>query len=132
MLSMSTLARRGLHPDSADGRHRRPSVPRVCGHSGRCHRRFSGGFAHHDSHDVREVPAPQHDRKHNFLYRLSERGFDIIHSAYARSLAFVLRHPQLTLVITLVTIADQRLSLHHRSEGLLSRSRTPGALAAPS
>ncbi len=43
--------------------------------------------------------------KHNFLYRLSERGFNAIHSFYARTLKSVLRHPQLTLVITLVTIA---------------------------
>ncbi len=43
--------------------------------------------------------------KHNFLYRMSERGFNSIHSLYARTLKSVLRHPQLTLVITLVTIA---------------------------
>ena len=48
---------------------------------------------------------PQHDRKHNFLYRASERGFDAIHGFYARTLKSVLRHPQLTLIITLVTIA---------------------------
>jgi multidrug efflux pump len=43
--------------------------------------------------------------KHNFLYRMSEWGFNSIHSLYARTLKSVLRHPQLTLVITLVTIA---------------------------
>lgn len=47
----------------------------------------------------------QQDKQHNWLYRLSERGFNLIHGAYARTLAVVLRHPQLTLVITLVTIA---------------------------
>jgi len=47
----------------------------------------------------------QHDKQHSFLYRLSERGFNLIHDGYAKSLASVLRHPQLTLVITLVTIA---------------------------
>ncbi len=47
----------------------------------------------------------QHDRKHNFIYRVNERGFNLIHAAYAKSLAVVLKHPQLTLVITLVTIA---------------------------
>ncbi|MDQ2842375.1 MAG: multidrug efflux RND transporter permease subunit [Acidobacteriota bacterium] len=44
-------------------------------------------------------------QKHNFLYKTSERGFEIIHAFYAKSLKSVLRHPQLTLIITLVTIA---------------------------
>jgi multidrug efflux pump len=47
----------------------------------------------------------QTDKKHNFLYRLSERGFNLIHSFYAKSLAVVLKHPQLTLVITLLAVA---------------------------
>ncbi len=46
----------------------------------------------------------QHAENHNRLYRISERGFNLLHKAYARSLAVVLTHPQLTLVITLVTI----------------------------
>jgi multidrug efflux pump len=46
----------------------------------------------------------QNDKKHNRLYRISERGFELLHKAYSRSLAVVLTHPQLTLVITLVTI----------------------------
>jgi multidrug efflux pump len=46
----------------------------------------------------------QHDRKHNRLYRISERAFDLLHQSYAHSLKVVLTHPQLTLVITLVTI----------------------------
>jgi multidrug efflux pump len=48
---------------------------------------------------------PQHERQHNIFYRLSERGFTAIHSFYDRTLRSVLRHPQLTLIITLVTIA---------------------------
>ena len=47
----------------------------------------------------------QQDKEHNWIYRLSERGFNLIHGAYARTLAVVLKHPQLTLIITLVTIA---------------------------
>jgi multidrug efflux pump len=46
----------------------------------------------------------QHDKKHNRLYRISERAFELVHKAYGRSLAVVLTHPQLTLVITLFTI----------------------------
>jgi multidrug efflux pump len=47
----------------------------------------------------------QLDREHNWLYKLSERAFDVVHRAYAKTLAGVLKHPQLTLVITLVTVA---------------------------
>lgn len=47
----------------------------------------------------------QSERRHNFLYRLSERAFDAVHGAYAKSLTSVLRHPALTLVITLITVA---------------------------
>jgi multidrug efflux pump len=46
----------------------------------------------------------QHDKKHNRLYRISERAFELLHKSYAKSLAVVLTHPQLTLVITLVTV----------------------------
>lgn len=45
------------------------------------------------------------NRKHNFLYRLSERSFIAVQNFYDRTLRSVLRHPQLTLIITLVTIA---------------------------
>ncbi|MBV9442229.1 MAG: multidrug efflux RND transporter permease subunit [Acidobacteriaceae bacterium] len=47
----------------------------------------------------------QHDKEHGFLYRLSERGFETIHSAYSKTLASVLRHPQLTLLITIMAVA---------------------------
>jgi multidrug efflux pump len=47
----------------------------------------------------------QKNRKHGWLYRINEKCFDLVHSGYARSLAVVLRHPQLTLIILLVTIA---------------------------
>ena len=43
----------------------------------------------------------QRNRKHGYLYMASERIFETINAAYARSLAAVLRHPQLTLLITL-------------------------------
>ncbi len=49
--------------------------------------------------------AHRKDERHNLPYRLSESGFNAIHRAYAKSLAVVLKHPPLTLVITLVTIA---------------------------
>jgi multidrug efflux pump len=46
----------------------------------------------------------QHGRKHNAIYRASEHMFNAVHSAYAKSLAVVLRNPALTLLITLITI----------------------------
>lgn len=48
---------------------------------------------------------PHKEQRHNWLYRLCEGIFDSVHAAYAKSLRIVLKHPQLTLVITLVTIA---------------------------
>ncbi len=48
---------------------------------------------------------PQRKGGHNWIYRVCEYVFDTVHRAYAKSLAAVLRHPQLTLVITLVTVA---------------------------
>jgi multidrug efflux pump len=47
----------------------------------------------------------EHRTDHNILYRISERGFEAIHKAYATSLRGVLKHPQLTLIINLATIA---------------------------
>ncbi len=47
---------------------------------------------------------PERGRRHNFLYRLSENGFNGIHAAYAKSLAVVLRNPALTLLITIITL----------------------------
>jgi multidrug efflux pump len=47
---------------------------------------------------------PEHERRHGRVYRLSERFFDSILHVYERSLGWVLRHPQLTLLITICTI----------------------------
>jgi multidrug efflux pump len=47
----------------------------------------------------------EHRTDHNIFYRVSERGFEAIHKAYAKTLRGVLRHPQLTLIINLATIA---------------------------
>ncbi len=47
----------------------------------------------------------EHRTDHNIFYRISERGFEFIHKAYAKTLRAVLHHPQLTMVINLITIA---------------------------
>ncbi|MBV8781597.1 MAG: efflux RND transporter permease subunit, partial [Phycisphaerae bacterium] len=44
-------------------------------------------------------------RRHGWLYRTNEAAFNAVHRAYANSLASVLRHPQMTLIILLVTMA---------------------------
>ncbi len=48
---------------------------------------------------------PEQRKSHNFLYRFFERTLEAAHGAYARSLRTVLRHPQPTLIINLVTLA---------------------------
>jgi multidrug efflux pump len=44
------------------------------------------------------------ERKHNWMYNLSERGFDAILRGYDRSLSWVLRHQFTTLVVMLSTL----------------------------
>ncbi|MGI8744506.1 MAG: multidrug efflux RND transporter permease subunit [Bryobacteraceae bacterium] len=46
----------------------------------------------------------ERDRRHGPLYRASERFFDWILGGYERSLAWVLEHPRLILLVTLITI----------------------------
>jgi multidrug efflux pump len=48
----------GVHPDPADGRHRRPPVSRVCRYPVGGHRHFHGRVADHDADDVRLRAAP--------------------------------------------------------------------------
>ncbi len=47
---------------------------------------------------------PQHGRKHGRLYRAGEAVFDAWLGVYERSLTVVLRHPQFTLAVLLITI----------------------------
>ncbi|MEL4403117.1 efflux RND transporter permease subunit, partial [Shewanella algae] len=44
------------------------------------------------------------DARHGFLYRLSERGFDASASFYVWGLDWVLRHRNLTLAFTVLTL----------------------------
>ena len=46
----------------------------------------------------------QKDRKHNWAYRTSERGFNRLLKIYEGSLAWVLRHPPTTLAVLFLTI----------------------------
>ncbi|RRA48956.1 efflux RND transporter permease subunit [Acidipila sp. EB88] len=45
------------------------------------------------------------DEKHNWMYRLSERGFDFILKIYRVSLTWVLDNPGITIVVLLLTVA---------------------------
>jgi multidrug efflux pump len=47
----------------------------------------------------------ERDRSHGWFYRGGERAFDFILGLYDRSLTWVLRHPQPTIVVTLATVA---------------------------
>ncbi|MBV9268118.1 MAG: efflux RND transporter permease subunit, partial [Acidobacteriaceae bacterium] len=44
-------------------------------------------------------------RKHSWIYRLNERAFNALLTSYSKSLAIVLRHPAMTLLILIVTVA---------------------------
>jgi multidrug efflux pump len=48
---------------------------------------------------------PEYEHTHGRVYRASERFFDWILRRYESSLAWVLRHPQLTVIVTALTIA---------------------------
>src|SRR5271154_3171856 len=47
---------------------------------------------------------PEKKEKHNWIYRLSERGFEWMHEEYDRGLRWVLRHQPVMLVVTFLTI----------------------------
>ena len=44
------------------------------------------------------------DEKHNVFYRVSERGFNALNSAYQHSLAWVIRHKFIAIVITFIIL----------------------------
>jgi multidrug efflux pump len=53
---------------------------------------------------ARLLKPDDHLKRHNWAYRVSEAGFELLLKGYARTLAGVLRHPQLTMVVLLLTI----------------------------
>ena len=48
---------------------------------------------------------PEHERTRGRFYRAGERAFDWLLGGYQAALTMVFRHPQLTLIVTLLTIA---------------------------
>jgi multidrug efflux pump len=47
----------------------------------------------------------EHDREHGRLYRIIERGFDVVLDGYRRALDVALRHQFITLMVFIVTVA---------------------------
>jgi hypothetical protein len=112
----------GLHPDPADGRGRRPPVPRIRGDAFGRHRRLARRIANGDADDVREVfAARERDRSWPFLSRGRARLQS--DSSPLRQRAEVDARPSAT-----DAAGDdpddlrQRLPLHHRPQRLLPRS----------
>ena len=95
----------GVHPDFADGRHRRPLVPRIRRRAVHGHSRLAGRFADDDADDVfAPAPASPTGRARKNL-SLQRKDFYRLLGAYERSLTVVLRHPAITLTTLLLTIA---------------------------
>ncbi len=69
----------------------------------------------------------QHGRKHGWFYRAGERGFDWIHRRYEVGLGWVLHHPPLMLMVTLLTIGTSVYLYIIVPKGF-SRIKTPGVL----
>ncbi len=46
----------------------------------------------------------EHSKKHNFFYRLSERGFDALQGGYSRSLGWAMSHRPVILVVFFISI----------------------------
>ncbi len=101
------FADRGLHPDPAYGWHRGPPVPRIC--------RYPWLWQSQSAMVVSLTTTTmmcakflksQHGRKHNWAYRVGERGFEKLLGGYATTLLrwAVLRHQQVTITVLLITI----------------------------
>ncbi len=67
------LADRGVHPAAADGRHRRPAVPRIRRDRDDGRRGLGVRVADADADDVLALPARRAQGPHGRLYRLLER-----------------------------------------------------------
>ena len=84
-ISISLIAVFIPHP--ADGRHRRPAVPRVRGRPLGRHRRLDGGLADHHADDVRRAPARARTSSSTAASTGERAGFDWMLHGYDASLA---------------------------------------------
>ena len=87
------VAHRRVHPDPADGRHRRAAVPRVRRHAVGGDPGVARRVADDDADDVlAAAPKPPPPGGRGRFHRASERVFERIARGYERSLAVALRH----------------------------------------
>ena len=63
---------------------------------------------------------PEKKEKHNWIYRLSERGFEWMHEEYDAGLRWVLRHQPVMLLATFIDHWAGDLSLYRDSQGIFS------------
>ena len=87
-------------PDPADGRHRRPAVPRVRGDAVGGHLRLDAGLADDDADDVRQAAQVRTTRSATGgCIAPTNAAFDWILGRYASALRWVLRHQPVVLTI---------------------------------
>ena len=99
------FAGRGVHSAAADGRHRRPPVPRIRHHRDRRDRGVGRRLADADADAVLALPGARAREHHGRLYRAIEWGFDALLDGYRRGLDVVLRHQFATLMVFFATMA---------------------------
>ena len=87
VVSMSISLIAVFIPHSADGRHRRPAVPRIRHGAVVRHRGFHGRLADHHAHDVRASAEIARSSKHGRIYNCTEAVFNWILESYASRLA---------------------------------------------
>ena len=127
------VADRGLHPDPADGRHRRPPVPRVRRHALDRHPDLDGGVADHHADDVRLRAAPAQRPPAGPLLPLERARLRRPSAlATATALRLVLRHPLLDHAGVPGDGASSTSISMSPSPRASSRSRTPAASSAAS
>ena len=114
------VADRGVHPDPADGRHRRPAVPRVRGHAVGRDPDLAGRLADHDADDVRLSAATgQPSAARAALPRRASASSTAMLRFYDRTLRWALRHAAARDADPAGDRRPQRLSVRDRAEGLL-------------
>ena len=126
------LAGGGVHSAADDGRHRGPAVPRIRRDAVGGDRRFHGGFADHDADDVRLHAAGAY-RCTAGSTASNERAFDAVVSAYGWTLARVLRHPAVTLLVLFGTIGLNVYLFIHMPKGFFPQQdsgRLSGSIQA--
>ena len=67
---------------------------------------------------------PIRSERHNWLYRLSERGYESLVGSYGRALGWVLNHQPLTLTITIATVFLSGILYYYVPKGFFPQQDT--------